>query len=145
MFKKILAAVDGTPGGVKVLELAVRTADETTHVHVIFVLSLEFYAPDQASQNASPASYVELLKAEEVVKKACRYIHGWNLKCTASVIPGEPERAIGNYAHEKDCNLIIMGHHHMSSFDRLVGNSVAYELLQSSPCPVLIAVEHHDD
>lgn len=138
MFSEILVAINGNAQSDKVLELAMRVAHDATRVHVVSVIAYEFSAPDLESRQASPASWAEQLHCEEIVEKARLFLQARHIKCTATVIAGDPEHAICNHAREQGCDLIVMGHHHMSTFERLVGNSVAYEVLQNSPCPILI-------
>lgn len=140
MFSEILVAINGNVQSDKVLELAMRVAHDSTRVHVVSVIALEFSAPDLESRQASPAAWAEQLHCEEIVEKARRLLEARHIECTAAVVAGDPEHAICNQARELGCDLIVMGHHHMSTFERLVGNSVAYEVLQNAPCPILIEV-----
>jgi nucleotide-binding universal stress UspA family protein len=140
MFSKILVAINGEAQSDKVLKLATKVAHESTLVHVVVVLAVEFSAPDIESKDASPASCNEQLRSEGIIEKAQRFLKVRNIECTAAVIPGDPERAISAYARNHGCDLIVMGHHHMSIFERLVGDSIAYEVLQNSPCPIMIEV-----
>ena len=140
MFSEILVAINGNVQSDKVLQLAMRVAHDSTRVHVVSVIALEFSAPDLESRQASPASWAEQLHCEEIVEKARRLLEARHIECTAAVVAGDPEHAICNQARELGCDLIVMGHHHMSTFERLVGNSVAYEVLQNAPCPILIEV-----
>ncbi|MHC8314727.1 universal stress protein [Pseudomonas sp. LB3P31] len=140
MFSEIMVAINGNAQTDKVLELAVKVAHESARIHVVSVIAFEFSAPDLESRQASPASWSEQLQSEAVVEKARQFLQARHIECTAAVIAGDPEHAICNHARERGCDLIVMGHHHMSTFERLVGNSVAYEVLQNAPCPILIEV-----
>ena len=140
MFNNILVAIDGTAQCVKVMELAASLEHENLHVHYVCVIAAEYCATSQASKEASPAAAREQARVERIMEDArCYWLHR-KINATGRVITGTPERSIPSYAKASLCDLIIMGHHHLSTFERLVGNSVAYQVLENAPCPVLIEV-----
>jgi len=53
------------------------------------------------------------------------------------VEPGEPHEVIVRVAHEMGCDLIVMGTHGRSGFERLMMGSVAERVLRKATCPVL--------
>jgi nucleotide-binding universal stress UspA family protein len=140
MFKNLLVAINGTAQCDKVMELAASLEHDNMHVHYVCVIATEYWAPNQASKEASPAAEREQARVERIMEDArCYWMHR-KINATGMVITGTPERSIPSYAEDNQCDLIIMGHHHLSTFERLVGNSVAYQVLENAPCPVLIEV-----
>ena len=140
MFNRILVAINGTAQCDKVLQLAMKVAQSGSRIHVVCVISAEYCAPDVASQDASPAARREQLRAEGIIANARYLLTTQSIENITTVIEGVPEQAIAAHARDLDCDLIVMGHHHLSTFERVTGNSVAYSVLESSPCPILIEV-----
>jgi nucleotide-binding universal stress UspA family protein len=140
MFSKILVAVNGTDQCKKVLQLVTSVATGMTQVHVICVIDLEYSAVTKAAREASPAAEKEQLRVEKILADAQHSLSTHNITSVPHIIEGIPEYAIPAYARDNQCDLIIMGHHHMTTYDRLTGNSVARVVLENAWCPVLIEV-----
>lgn len=51
---------------------------------------------------------------------------------------GEAHKKIVEVAEEERCDLIIMGSHHPSWIERLLGINVVERVLSQAPCPVLV-------
>ncbi len=140
MFSRILVAINGTAQCQKVLQLVTRVAADSTRIHLVCVISEEYTALTQGDKDASPAADQEQTRVENILAQANEYLLTHNFTCISALVKGIPETAIPKYAQENHCDLIIMGHHHMTTFDRLVGNSVAHVVLENAHCPVLIEV-----
>jgi len=140
MFNRILVAINGTPQCDEVLELAIKVAAPTSELYVVCVIATEYSAPTLESQDASPAARREQMRSEAIIAKARNHLEARNINTTARVIQGVPEQAIYVHARENSCDLIVMGHHHLSTFERVVGNSVAYSVLENASCPILVEV-----
>jgi nucleotide-binding universal stress UspA family protein len=50
----------------------------------------------------------------------------------------DPAAAILRTAHERGCDLIVLGSHGRSGWRRLLGGSVAEKVVRQAPCPVLV-------
>jgi nucleotide-binding universal stress UspA family protein len=58
------------------------------------------------------------------------------------VHPGDPSPVIVDQAVATDADLIVMGTHGRSGFDRLLAGSVTEKVLRRAPCPVLTIPPH---
>jgi nucleotide-binding universal stress UspA family protein len=57
---------------------------------------------------------------------------------------GRPGKVIVEAATDRGADLIVMGTHGRSGFDRLIMGSVTERVLRSAPCPVVV-VRHPDN
>lgn len=62
-----------------------------------------------------------------------------------TVIPGEPYRAIMDYARKEDIDLIVMGTHGRTGLSHFALGSVAERVVRSSVCPVLVMGPREED
>jgi nucleotide-binding universal stress UspA family protein len=62
----------------------------------------------------------------------------------ASVLSGSPYRAIVDYAAAEDIDLVVMGTHGRTGFDRYLLGSVTERVVRLSDRPVL-AFDDHDE
>ena len=53
---------------------------------------------------------------------------------------GEPAEVICDYARQHGCDLIVIGHRHLSRMERLLDRSVGQWTVDHAPCPVLVEV-----
>jgi universal stress protein A len=60
-----------------------------------------------------------------------------------SLLKGRPGKVIVEAAADRGADLIVMGTHGRSGFDRLIMGSVTERVLRSAPCPVVV-VRHPD-
>ena len=58
----------------------------------------------------------------------------------ASHPAGEPAQVLCDYARQHDCDLIVIGHRHLSRMERLFERSVGQWTIDHAPCPVLVEV-----
>jgi len=79
---------------------------------------------EMARRRAAAASLVECAGAHEV-------------KVGVAVEAGDPARQILEHADRHETNLIVMGTHGLSGFERLIIGSVAEKVLRKARCPVL--------
>jgi nucleotide-binding universal stress UspA family protein len=140
MFNTVLIAINGTAQCDKVLELAARLNHDGLHLHYVCVIAAEYRASSSRDKEESPAAGREQARVERIMEDAHRFLAQRNITATGTILSGIPERSIPAYARDLHCDLIILGHHHLSTLERLVGNSVAYQVLEDAPCPVLIEV-----
>jgi nucleotide-binding universal stress UspA family protein len=61
-----------------------------------------------------------------------------------SLLKGRPGKVIVEAAADRGTDLIVMGTHGRSGFERLIMGSVTERVLRSAPCPVVV-VRHPDD
>jgi nucleotide-binding universal stress UspA family protein len=73
-----------------------------------------------------------------------RPVQAAQVKTTATVTTGGPARSILETADRIQANLIVMGTHGASGFERLVLGSVTEKVLRKAKCPVLVVPRHAD-
>ena len=64
-------------------------------------------------------------------------------KATMELMAGLPSECICQTAREKKCDLILMGTHGWTGFNRVLFGSVAERVIQRAPCPVL-SIPHRE-
>ena len=136
MYEKILLPTDGSDGMGEVIAHAASLAD--VHDATLYAL----YVVNTASLNDLPleSSWDGLRRALEregdVALNDVEQQVGDVTLHTESV-EGPPGKEIVRYADEHDCDVIVMGTHGRSGFDRLLLGSVAERVVRSSNVPVL--------
>ena len=83
----------------------------------------------------------ELASANAVLEKGVCSLRDKGLKVTGTIRTWEePGEAIIHFAHETGADLVIVGHHRRSIFDRWWCGSVGHSLLDHLPCSLLVAM-----
>lgn len=88
--------------------------------------------------NVAPAKDAQN-NAEQVVRCALSHFHSAVIEAEGLVCSGDAASIITHEARQLGASMIIMGRRHLSSLNRLIRGSVSKAVLESSPCPVLIA------
>jgi nucleotide-binding universal stress UspA family protein len=91
-----------------------------------------------------PPAATEMLPGESNQPRLMEQLHGWlapaaavGLRTHMTVDQGNPATSILDHARTLPADLIVMGTHGLSGFDRLVLGSVAEKVLRKSTCPVM--------
>jgi universal stress protein A len=66
------------------------------------------------------------------------FVHGRKIPIARSLLTGRPAKVIVTAAADREADLIVMGTHGRSGFDRLIMGSVTERVLRSAPCPVVV-------
>lgn len=147
MFKSLLVAIDGGEQSRKVLELASRLAESATqpaHLHLICVVDPAYALTDCETTFARqeyPAAAGEQHHAESLIAYALEHLREHGIDCSAGTLRGgNPALAICEEAARLGCDLIVIGHRHLSFLGRLLEPSVGSRVLDDAPCPVLVEV-----
>ena len=141
MYKHILVASDGSPFSAQAIRTAATLAGvlgaKLTGMHVIAA-----YAPGSSIRSlASLATYERELRQEK--KHALAMImaeakaHGVKAGL-ASVVGGEPWRAIIDTAKKRKCDLIVMASHGRSGVSGFLLGSETNKVLAHASVPVLV-------
>lgn len=64
--------------------------------------------------------------------------------CSTSIVVGSPTKHILEVAGQWPADLIVMGTHGASGFERLVLGSITEKVLRKAPCPVLVVTRDAD-
>lgn len=142
LLQSILVAVDGGTQMGEVVDLAAsvaRTGGVGAVVHVLCVADV--LAP--ALSALAPVTELTLDAAQgeaaAVVAGAVAQLDAAGIAAQGHIATGSSTQAIVGLAREQGCNLIVLGHRHMTLWRQLFDHSTCFDVLDLSPCPVLIA------
>lgn len=83
----------------------------------------------------------EMASMNAVLEQGVSHLRDNGLKVTGTVrMWEEPTEAIANFAHETGADLVIVGHHQRSTFDRWWRGSVGHSLLDLLPCSLFVSM-----
>lgn len=141
MFDTLLVALDGGPQHDRVLDLAATVAGPRTRLHLLCVLDPE-YALDADSSTADRIEYPEAARqrsrAEAVLADALAELRERGVDAIAHLPSGDPGDVISDQARQLRCDLIVIGHRHLSRLQRLFEPSIGQWTIDHAPCPVLV-------
>ncbi len=137
LFEKILLTTDGSDinqiAVKKALEIA-RECDST--IHAIYVIDK---APVTSSQTEIMTGelYDELNhEGEKAVENVKNLAEGVNVE--TFVLFGRPAKVITDFAEKNNIDLIVVGSHGKSGFERLILGSIAESIIRMAHCMVLV-------
>jgi len=143
MFNNVVVSVTGSAQCRKVASLALKVSKPGSTVHVVSVLDPAYTVEgdgDGEPVERDSAAMNEQLIANEVVADFCEWFKEQGFQATGKVLSGEVVDEVSSYAVEQGSEMLVMGHQHMTLLERWFGASVAKEMLEAAPCPVLIEV-----
>lgn len=150
MYKRILAAVDGSRGARLALDEAIKIS-KASGAEIVAVFVVEHapqlvdvgavYMPEQGADTAQvDAATAALDEARELLRE-----HGITGTARALDAYGDGiAQVLARAASECEADLIVMGTHGRQGMRRVLLGSVAEALLRKSPIPVLL-VRHTPD
>ncbi len=138
--EKILFPTDFTEGALAALpyaaDLAKSYGAKLYLLHVIYDMSAATGL--QVPQVSFNAMYEDIQKGAEKEIGNFAAVVGIELKnVETQVLRGVPYEEILTFARENGVDLIIMGTHGRSGFDRVIFGSTAEKVVRNSECPVL--------
>ena len=148
--KKILVPVDYSDCSRVAMEYALFLAERfEAEIEVLHVAEIP---PGEEHTVVKPDTGKEQLLSElimqQAVKEATEFLAPFARDATIpiekSVLKGRPGKVIVEAAADRGADLIVMGTHGRSGFDRLIMGSVTERVLRSAPCPVVV-VRHPDE
>jgi len=146
MFNILLVPLDGTLQSVNVVDLAKRVAapGEAT-VHLLCVLDPSYVLPPGSENGIAPdglsypAANTQTIFARSVLATAADQLANRNLTVEQHLRAGNPPAdVIIEQAGLLAAEIIVMGHHHLSRLRRWASPSISGEVIDRSPCPVLV-------
>lgn len=143
MFQTLLVALDGGPQHAQVLALAASMATPRTRLHLVCVLDPAYALDDDAPRNDRreyPAAEDQRHQARRLLDSALAQLREQGVDGVASHPAGEPAQVLCDYARAHHCDLIVIGHRHLSGMERLFERSVGRWTIDHAPCPVLVEV-----
>lgn len=135
-FGRILLPTDGSSGAAAAIDHGIELATLTdASISILHVVSL----PTTGFIEGAAQVYDAL---EEVGRQAIEAVRdraneAGVRQVDASLVSGRIERAIVRHVEDRDADLIVMGTHGRSGFDRLWLGSVTERVIRRSPVPVI--------
>jgi nucleotide-binding universal stress UspA family protein len=138
----VLLAIDGSEGSRRALEHARNRAKlGNATVLVVYVIEWSPYSFNTPEENAERHSRreTELERAEtSIIAPALEFLEISDVVCRSIVRHGPPAETILRIAKEEDVVQIVIGRRGDSGIKALLFGSVAGNLIQTSPVPVLV-------
>ena len=143
MYKRILLAYDGSEAGQKALldakEFAVMTKADIYLIAVMppaaTFMGGEGYVYDKEAEDEERRQHQATLD-----EGLARLVES-GYRASGELVVGEAVDEIVRYARKIDCDLVVVGHKHLSSWAaRWWRGSVSKTLIEHSPCSVLVAI-----
>lgn len=143
LFKKILCPVDFSDYSEIALRYAVTMARENAArlviCHAIPQMHLAMLYAD--AQYFSSMEEVLRRKGEDLVEEFAAARVPPDVEFNTEVLTGNPSEEILNLGHEENADLIVLGTHGQSGFDRFIVGSVTNKILHRSEIPVLVVTK----
>lgn len=137
MYEKILIPTDGSQDMETIAEHGVTLATQLgAEIHVLHVVDDRAYAsvPEDARSQVRETLEAD---AEDATKALATRALDAELSVTREIRWGNPPASIIAHAAEYDIDLIIMGTHGRTGYDRYLLGSVAEKVVRAAPVPVL--------
>jgi len=145
MPQPVLIAIDASPAAACLLALARRYCRPAEHrLHVLLAIDSTFavhqqpraYTDEELEQY--PAACDEQQLAERAVASAVRSLREAGFDSLGCMVAGQPVDVIVAKAEELECELIIIGHRHLSRLGRLLDPSISAKVIDRVQVPVLV-------
>ncbi|MBX3294350.1 MAG: universal stress protein [Acidobacteria bacterium] len=142
---KILLATDGSAQSEAAIDMlknfSFKSGDEMKIVSVVDMavpMAIDIYGgylPDTTEMEKTAREH-----AEKVLSETCERLEGIckNLTVTSDVLFGSPESRIVETAEEWGSDLIVVGSHGYSRWERLLLGSVSQSVVHHAPCSVMV-------
>ncbi len=142
---KILLATDGSKQSEAAIDMlknfSFKSADEMKIVSVVDMavpMAIDIYGgylPDTTEMEKTAREH-----AEKVLSETCERLEGIckNLTVSSDVLFGSPESRIVETAEEWGADLIVVGSHGYSRWERLLLGSVSQSVVHHAPCSVMV-------
>lgn len=142
---KILLATDGSAQSEAAIDMlknfSFKSGDEMKIVSVVDMavpMAIDIYGgylPDTTEMEKTAREH-----AEKVLSETCERLEGIckNLSVTSDVLFGSPESRIVETAEEWGSDLIVVGSHGYSRWERLLLGSVSQSVVHHAPCSVMV-------
>jgi len=140
-YRNVLVPTDGSDCANQALALGVDVANaEGSTLHLLSVIAVASLGVDVRS-----ALQIEVLEdqANELIEEARTFATEAGIDSVSGTVEYGPSihQAILSYIDEHDVDLVVVGTHGRTGFDRYVLGSVTEYLIRTSPIPVLIVRE----
>ncbi|WDY58831.1 universal stress protein [Pseudomonas sp. PSKL.D1] len=141
----VLIAIDASPATTALLALARRYCNPDEHqLHVLLAIDATFAVHEQPAPYTAeeleqyPAACEEQRLGEQAVADAVQALQQAGFNSQGCMLAGQPVEAIVSKAQALNCELIIMGHRHLSRLGRLLDPSISAKVIDRVKVPVLV-------
>ncbi|WP_449431238.1 universal stress protein [Pseudomonas putida] len=141
----VLIAIDASPAASTLLTLARRYCRPGEHeLHVLLAIDSTFAVHEQPAPYSAeelqeyPAACEEQRQGEHAVAEALRELREAGFVSQGCMVAGQPVDVIVEKAQRLGCELIIMGHRHLSRLGRLLDPSISAKVIDRVEIPVLV-------
>lgn len=142
---RVLFATDGSQSADQAQELvAALRWPEGSAIDVVHVVQLPALVMGSVGTTLGPMEDVDITTALEhegqrILASALERISGPGRSVRTRLLAGRPAEVIADVAREPGIDLVVMGHRGRSAIAQLLLGSVASEVVDRSPVPVLVA------
>ncbi len=139
MFRKMLVAFDGSEGSWKAFDFAVELAalfkDGAPEIYVLSVVR-----PPEPIEIVEMESVLDAATTlyEEQFRKLVAKVRDKDLVLHTEILTGHPADQIVRYAHDRKCDVVILGHRGKSVVESWLLGSVPKRVSSYAPCHVII-------
>lgn len=139
MFDHILLPVDGSEASQRAQQYAQLLANvSNAEIHALFVLESGGLIDDVADASASDQIDSDLRETAEATLEAVgTACEDDGVSVQTSMTSGHPAEAILGYIDTNDVDLVVMGTHSRGRLSRFLRESIAEQVAQAAPVPVL--------
>jgi nucleotide-binding universal stress UspA family protein len=138
--QRILVPVDFSDASKKLVDLAAELAQKLhARITLMHVVDIEFYPYYGLTED--PVRLIERNMIDVSMNKLNEMVESLRdrgVKANWETDTGHTVRVINEYAERNEIDLILVGTHGRSGFDRLMLGSIAEKILRSAFCPVMI-------
>jgi len=146
VFRTILIGIDGSQRSGRILELGAELAlTQGASIHVLCAIDPAYFLqePDRGRPSTGdeldyPAAAIEREGTDRIVREAVSKLRAQGLIASGEVLPGSPAETIALAAAQLNSDLIVLGHRHLSWLRRQAEGSVAQQVLERTPIPVMV-------
>jgi nucleotide-binding universal stress UspA family protein len=144
MFNTLLVPLDGSPQSECVIDLVRRVASAKATVYLLCVLDPSYLLPghnesgDITDDLVYPAARAQTALAQAILAAAEKQLAGQEVTVEPLLRGGNPAEVVVEQAKRVAAEIIVMGHHHLSRLRRWANPSTSGEVVDRSPCAVLI-------
>ena len=140
MFHKVLVATGGSPWSDQAVHYAVALSKdyelELVILHVITDTPPYFIAEAGTSMDQVLEGNEET--GRRILDEAVEWAREAGVRCDTELAWGRVPEVICRVAHERECDLIVVGSRGLTGFKRLMLGSISNAVAAKAPCPVLV-------
>ena len=144
--KKILVPVDCSDCSRVAMEYALFLAERfDAEIEVLHVAEIPPHVGEE-QMVVKPDTGEKQLLSELLMQEAVKadteflapFVRDATIPIERSLLKGRPSKVIVEAAADRGADLIVMGTHGRSGFERLIMGSVTERVMRSAPCPVVV-------